>query len=102
MALSGFKDFATGAILTEDDLDEFLMQGVLVFANSTARDTALGTTAGVGGLQHGRVCYLTGTNVLQYYNNTTWVDVATAASVSAIDTRSNLIRIYMEAGLSAV
>lgn len=102
MALSGFKDFATGAVLTEADIDEFLMQGVLVFATTTARDTALGTISGAGGLAEGRVCYIESSNTLQYYNNTSWVDVATAASVSAIDTRSNLVRVYMDAGLGVV
>ena len=50
MPLSGYKDFQTGNVLSEGDIDAYLMQGVLVFVDASARNTALGTTDGAGGL----------------------------------------------------
>jgi hypothetical protein len=100
--MPGYKDFQTGAVLAEGDLDNFLMQGVLIFADSTARDNALGTVSGAGGLPDGRAVYLTTPDLLQIYNGTTYVNIATEAFVNtAIATiRDPLIRLYMDAGLS--
>ena len=102
MPLSGFKDFQNGAVLDQSDIDAYLMQGVLVFADASARNTALGTTNNAGGLFAGRAAYLTTTNTLQCWTGTAWVNSATetfvADAVAAI--RDPLIRLYMEAGLS--
>lgn len=102
MALSGFKDFQTGTILSEGDIDAYLMQGVLVFANEGARNDALGSTNNAGGLFPGRTVYLTGDNLLQCWNGTAFVNIATQTyvnnAVAAI--REPLIRLYMDAGLS--
>jgi|APGre2960657423_1045063.scaffolds.fasta_scaffold193086_2 hypothetical protein len=100
--MPGYKNFQTGAVLSEGDLDNFLMQGVLVFADSSARDDALGTTTATVPLFHGRVVYLTSTNTFQIYNGTAYVSIATEAFVNtAIATiRDPLIRLYMDAGLS--
>ena len=102
MALSGYKDFQTSAVLAESDIDNYLMQGVLVFTDSTARSTALGTVHDAGGLFAGRTVYLTATNTFQVWNGSSWVDMATQAyvanAVAAI--REPLIRLYMDAGLS--
>jgi hypothetical protein len=102
MALSGFKDFVSGTVLSEGDIDSYLMQGVLVFANSAAADDALGITNNAGGLFPGRTIYLTQDNLLQCWNGTAFVNIATQTyvnnAVAAI--REPLIRLYMDAGLS--
>jgi hypothetical protein len=102
MPLSGYKDFQTGSVLSEGDIDAYLMQGVLVFADASARNTALGETNNAGGLFAGRAVYLTTPNTLQIYNGTAYVNIATEAfvnsAVAAI--RDPLIRLYMDAGLS--
>lgn len=102
MALNGFKDFQTSAILSEGDIDNYLMQGVLVFANSTARDSALGTTDGAGGLHPGRAVFLTSSATLQCWTGSAWVDIASQTYVNTAisNIRDPLIRLYMEAGLS--
>ena len=104
--MPGYKDFQSGAVLSEGDLDSFLMQGVLVFTDSTARDTALGTTVGTA-LFHGRAVYLTASNTFQIYNATLaggagYVSIATQTYVNnAIATiRDPLVRLHMDAGLS--
>jgi hypothetical protein len=102
MPLSGYKDFQTGNVLSEGDIDAYLMQGVLVFADASARNTALGSTDGAGGLFAGRAVYLTTPNWFQVWNGSAWVNIATETyvtnAVAAI--RDPLIRLYMEAGLS--
>lgn len=106
--MTGYKDFQSGAVLSEGDLDNFLMQGVLVFTDAGTRDTALGSPPSVStALFHGRVVYLTASNALQIYNATlaggaNYVNVATETYVNnAIATiRDPLIRLHMDAGLS--
>lgn len=102
MPLSGYKDFQTGTVLSEGDIDNYLMQGVLVFATSSDRDTALGTTNGAGGLYAGRVVYLTTPNTFQVWTGSAYANIASetyvASAVASI--RDPLIRLYMEAGLS--
>lgn len=102
MALSGFKDFVSGTVLSEGDIDSYLMQGVLVFANAAAAGAALGEVNTEGGLFPGRTVYLTETNLLQCWNGTAFVNIATQTyvnnAVAAI--REPLIRLYMDAGLS--
>jgi len=102
MPLSGFKDFQTGTVLSEGDIDNYLMQGVLVFATSSDRDTALGTTNGAGGLYAGRTVYLSTPNTFQAWNGSAWVNMATESYVTAAvaSIRDPLVRLYMEAGLS--
>ena len=63
----GFKTFATGDVLTAADTNGYLMQGVWVFANATARDAAVTSP------QEGNTCYLKDTDVIQVYSGSAWV-----------------------------
>jgi hypothetical protein len=63
----GFKDFVTGEVLTAADVDGYLMQGIWVFANATARDAAVTSP------QEGNSCYLKDTDVIQVYSGSSWV-----------------------------
>lgn len=73
MAGAGYKLFATGDVLTAAQVNTYLQeQVVMVFANSTARTTALS-----GVLAEGMMSYLSDTDVIQYYNGTSWVTVNT-------------------------
>ena len=65
----GFKDFATGEVLTAADVDGYLMQGIWVFASATARDAAVTSP------QEGNACYLKDTNQVLTYNGSAWVAV---------------------------
>ena len=62
----GFKTFTTGEVLTADNVNGYLMQGILVFANSTARDAAITSP------QEGQFAYLKDTNVTTYYTGSAW------------------------------
>lgn len=71
----GFKTFATGDVLTAADTNGYLMsQTVMVFADSTARSTAITSP------QQGMVTFLKGTNSLEYYTGSAWTPVDTGAS----------------------
>ena len=65
----GFKDFVTGEVLTAADVDGYLMQGVWVFADATAR------TAAVTSPQEGNYSFLKDTNSTEYYDGSAWVAV---------------------------
>lgn len=67
---SGFKTFTAGAVLTASDVNNYLMeQGVMYFATTTARDTAITSP------EDGMVAYIGSNDVnegLYIYNGTAW------------------------------
>lgn len=67
-----FKDFANGYPLNASELDTYLMrQTVMVFADAAARTSAL------SGIEtEGMYTDITGTDTLERYNGTAWVQVA--------------------------
>ena len=72
MAGAGYKLFNTGDVLTAAQVNTYLQeQTVMVFANSTARTTALS-----GVLAEGMMSYLQDTNSVEVYNGTSWVALA--------------------------
>ena len=68
----GFKDFTTGEVLTANDVDGYLMQGVWVFASAAAR------TSAVASPQEGNMSFLKDTNSTEYYSGSAWVAVGGA------------------------
>jgi len=63
----GFKTFTTGEVLTAADTNGYLMQGVLVFASSAARASAVTSP------QEGQYSYLKDTNSTEYYDGSAWI-----------------------------
>lgn len=71
MAGAGYKLFNTGDVLTAQQVNEYLMQQtVMVFADSSARTTALS-----GVLAEGMLSYLKSDDKTYAYNGTSWVQV---------------------------
>jgi len=71
----GFKTFATGDVLTAADTNGYLMsQTVMVFADSSARSTAITSP------QQGMISFLKGTNSTEYYNGSAWVTIGGSSS----------------------
>jgi len=68
----GFKTFVTGEVLTAADTNGYLMQGVNVFADATARSAAITSP------QEGQMSYLKDTNSTEYYSGSAWVAVGAA------------------------
>lgn len=71
MAGAGYKLFNTGDVLTAQQVNEYLMQQtVMVFADASARTTALS-----GVLAEGMLSYLKSDDKTYAYNGTSWVQV---------------------------
>jgi hypothetical protein len=63
----GFKTFANGEVLSAADVNGYLMQGVLVFANAAER------SAEITSPQEGQFSYLKDSNSTWYYSGSAWV-----------------------------
>jgi len=73
---SGFRTFASGEVLTADNVQNYLMdQAVMVFAGTAARGSALPSP------ETGMTAYSTATG-LQVYDGDDWVDVSTGYGVA--------------------
>lgn len=70
----GFKTFATGDVLSATDVNGYLMQGVLVFATTTARDAAITSP------QAGQVALTKDTNTIWKYTGSAWTNIDTSGS----------------------
>ena len=80
MAGAGYKLFNTGDVLTAAQVNTYLQeQVVMVFANATARTTALS-----GVLAEGMMSYLQDTNAVEVYNGSSWVNVGNAGDITEV------------------
>jgi hypothetical protein len=89
MAGAGYKLFNTGDVLTAAQVNTYLMeQTVMVFADSTARTTALS-----GVVAEGMLSYLKSTKQVEVYNGTSWVasDDPNAIQNTIVDAKGDLI-----------
>lgn len=69
---NGWYDFVNGQTLPASRVQDYLMnQSVMVFADDTARTTAL-----YGITTEGMISYLLSTQALEMFNGTSWVSVA--------------------------
>ena len=69
----GFKTFTTGEVLSAANVNGYLMQGILVFADAAARSAAITSP------QEGQASYLKDTDVVQTYSGSAWTTVGGAA-----------------------
>jgi hypothetical protein len=70
--------FTTGQVLTAAQQNQ-INTGVPVFADTTARDAAFGGT-GEKTLAEGQLAYIEASDVVQYYNGSTWATLAPTSS----------------------
>ena len=86
MAGLGFKDFTVGQVLTSAQVDGYLMQQtVMVFADSSARTTALS-----GVVAEGMFSYLKDTNSTEYYDGSAWVSVSNPGDITQVSAGTGL------------
>ena len=71
--------FTAGEVLTAANMNISAGTGVPVFTNTTTRDAAFGG-AGEKVLAEGQLCYLSSTNVVQYYDGAAWATVGPATA----------------------
>jgi hypothetical protein len=74
----GFKTFVTGEVLTAGDVNGYLMQGINVFTNATARDTAITAPA------EGQFAFTKDNNSLWYYDGAAWVASGAAGDIEGV------------------
>jgi hypothetical protein len=78
MAGLGARLFPAFSKLTSAQVNGYLMdQTIMRFASTAARDAAFGGS-GEPTLAEGMTCYLDDTNMLQSYNGTAWIDIASS------------------------
>lgn len=80
MALSGYKEFATGEVLTASDVNAYLMQAIMVFASSSARDSGITSSK----REEGQFVFLKDTNTLQFYDGSSFVDFIGEGDITAV------------------
>jgi hypothetical protein len=82
---AGFKTFNTGDVLSAADVNGYLMQGVLVFADAAARDAAITLP------QEGQFAYLKDTNVTTYYTGSAWANLDTTGMTNPMTTTGDMV-----------
>lgn len=86
MAGAGYKLFASGDVLTATEVNTYLQQQVImVFASTSARDTALNSVKA-----EGMFVYITGTNTLQFYDGSSWNDTSLTADITGVTAGNGL------------
>lgn len=86
MAGAGYKLFNTGDVLTAAQVNTYLQQQVtMVFADSSARTTALSSV-----LAEGMMSYLQDTNTVEVYNGSSWVNVGNTGDITAVTAGTGL------------
>jgi len=74
----GFKTFNTGDVLSAADVNGYLMQGVLVFADAAARDAAITSP------QEGQFAYTKDNNSLWYYTGSAWASSGATGDIEGV------------------
>lgn len=81
---SSVPKFTAGEVLTAANMNISAGTGVPVFDNTTQRDAAFGGT-GEKVLAEGQLCYLESTDVVQFYNGSTWATVGPQTLTSGLN-----------------
>ena len=85
MAGAGYFEFSTGTVLTAVQCNTlFNEQTIMVFASSSARDTALSSAKA-----EGMFSFLKDTDALTYYDGSSWITVDLAGDITGITTAAN-------------
>jgi hypothetical protein len=74
----GFKTFATGEVLSAENVNGYLMQGILVFATEAARDAAITVPA------EGQFAFTKDNNTTWFYDGAAWVVSGATGDITAV------------------
>jgi len=82
---AGFKVWTTGDLVNASDFNNYIQeQVVMVFDDSTARDTAISSP------EEGMFCYLKDTNTLQFYSGSAWTNFIGEGDITGVTAGSGL------------
>ena len=85
MAGAGWKTYATGDLIDATTFQTFIQDQVIqVYADSSARDTALGTSDA-----EGMFCFLKDSNTLQFYDGSAWTNFLGEGDITAVTITTN-------------
>jgi len=85
MAGAGFKIWTTGDLVNASDFNTYVQeQVVMVFADSTARDSAVTSPS------EGMFCFLQDTNSLQFYDGTVWANFIGEGDITGVTAGAGL------------
>lgn len=93
MAAGGFRTFVAGETLDEDKINDFLMQGVLVFDDAAARDVAITSPV------HGQVVFRKDDDAIEFYDGTGWEGFSAGGFAEISNTPTGT---YTESGLDYI
>lgn len=80
MAGAGWQSYTTGDLIDATTFQTFIQDQVIqVYADSSARDTALGTNDA-----EGMFCFLKDTNTLQFYDGSSWVNFIGEGDITGV------------------
>lgn len=84
MAGAGFKVWATGDLVNASDLNTYIQeQVVMVFADASARNSAVSSPA------EGMFAFLKDTNVLTFYDGSSWANFIGEGDITAVTITTN-------------
>jgi hypothetical protein len=75
MAAGGWREFVAGETLDENEINDFLMQGILVFAGTAARGSALPSPV------EGQFSFRTDDDLLEFYDGSSWINYTTGFDI---------------------
>ena len=80
MAGAGWQSYSTGDLIDATTFQTFIQDQVIqVYANATARDTALGTSDA-----EGMFCFLKDSDELQFYDGSNWVAFIGSGDITGV------------------
>lgn len=80
MALSGYKEFSTGEVLTAANVNNHLMQVIMVYADSSARDSGITSSK----REEGQFVFLKDSNTLQFYDGSSFVNFIGEGDITGV------------------
>lgn len=78
MAAGGFKEFVAGEVLDEDSINDYLLQGMLVFAGTAARGSAITSPV------EGQFSFLADSDTVEFYDGSGWVELSTTPGAAVV------------------
>ena len=80
MAAGGFREFVAGETLDESDINDYLLQGILVFAGTAARGSAITSPV------EGQFAFLKDSDTLTFYDGSSWVEYESGVPYANVST----------------